>query len=83
MEIKEYKAYLLNENERDYLCLDVGGEVLRIDLNSDDQTHLREVFIKILKHLLIENFEFKLTTETYDKVLFLDISKDYVGKLNS
>jgi len=83
MENKKYDAFLLNENGTDFLCLRIIDDKLKIDLNSEDQTTLREIFVKIIKRLFVEDFEFIFKTESYEKKLFLDIAKDYIDKLNA
>lgn len=55
-----------------------------INLNSSDQSNFKDVFYKIINKLFIEKVEFKLEQEDgCKKVLYIDIAKDYIKKLNN
>lgn len=80
-----YKKVTLKSTEegKDILLFNL-GESYQIDLNSSDQSYLRDVFSKILS-LLIEDYQlrFELDVEAnYNKRLFIDIAEEYIIELN-
>lgn len=83
MENKKYKVSLEKINEKDCLKFIMEKEEFIIDLNSDEQSKLREFFYKTLEILFCEKIEFELViVDGYNELLFIDIAKDYIKKLN-
>lgn len=82
MENKE--VLLKEENKKDVLEFKINPNLtVQIDLNSKDQTYLRELFYHIISQSFIEEFEFSLSVEpNYKKNLYIEISQEYITQLN-
>lgn len=78
------KVILKEKNSKDILEFEVGnGETLDIDINSTDQSNLRNLFYKIIQECLKEPFSFQLSIEDgYNKSLYIDVSQEYIKQLN-
>lgn len=80
----EYKVELRKVEEKNYLVFNIDDEELSIDLNSNSQSNLRDLFYKILKKLFVEKMVFTLEKqEGYSESLYIDIAEDYIKKLNN
>lgn len=81
----EYKAYLMkNENERDVLKFDFGSsKSYEIDLNSEDQNSIQQLFYKIIELAMFDKVSFSLDSTSHDKDLFYEVAADYIQKLNN
>lgn len=78
-----YNVELKKMDEKNYLAFNIDGKQLNIDLNSEEQSNLRNLFYEIIKKLFTEKVEFELQVqEDYKEVLYIDIAKDYIKKLN-
>lgn len=78
-----YNVELKKMGENNYLSFNIDGKQLNIDLNSDEQSNLRNLFYEIIKKLFTEKVEFVLQVqEDYKENLYVDIAKDYIKKLN-
>lgn len=78
-----YNVELKKMGEKNYLVFNIDGKQLNIDLNSEEQSNLRNLFYEIIKKLFTEKVEFELQVqEDYKEVLYIDIAKDYIKKLN-
>lgn len=80
------KNVTLFENEgKSYLQFCINNDCKpSIDLNSDDQSKLKDVFYKIIELCLEEDFEFNLEiADGYDKNLYIEISEEYIKQLNA
>ena len=78
-----YNVVLKKVKELSYLVFKIDENEFMINLNSSDQSNLKDVFYKIINKLFIEKVEFKLEQEDgYNEVLYIDIAKDYIKKLN-
>ena len=77
-------AKLFEQNEISYLEFRIDEETkCTINLNSEDQTQLREMFYKIIEKCFSEEFEFRLVVEeNYSKDLYKEISEEYIKQLN-
>ncbi|MGN1278985.1 MAG: hypothetical protein ACI4UG_05915 [Candidatus Onthovivens sp.] len=82
MESKE--VLLKEENKKDVLEFKITQNLtMQIDLNSKDQTYLRELFYHIISQAFVEDFEFSLSVEqNYKKNLYIEISQEYIKQLN-
>ena len=82
MESKE--VLLKEESEKDVLEFKIKqGLIMQIDLNSKDQTYLRELFYHIINQAFVEDFEFSLNVDpNYKKSLYIEISQEYIKQLN-
>lgn len=79
----EYNVVLKKVKEVNYLVFNIDENEFMINLNSSDQSNLKDLFYKIINKLFIEKVEFKLEQEDgYNEVLYIDIAKDYIKKLN-
>ena len=79
----EYNVVLKKVKEVNYLVFKIDENEFMINLNSSDQSNLKDLFYKIINKLFIEKVEFKLEQEDgYNEVLYIDIAKDYIKKLN-
>ena len=83
MEKKIYKVDLIKE-ENDYLVFNTNNYSYKINLNSDKQNELRNLFYQIIKLTFNEEPEFVLSEESknYYNKLFLEISEEYLKDLN-
>ena len=83
MEKKIYKVDLIKE-ENDYLVFNINNYSYKINLNSDKQNELRNLFYQIIKLTFNEEPEFVLSEESknYYNKLFLEISEEYLKDLN-
>jgi len=80
----EYKVELKKIEDKNYLVFNIDDEELNIDLNSNSQSNLRELFFKIIKKLFVDKVVFKLEIqEGYNESLYIDIAEDYIKKLNN
>lgn len=78
-----YNVVLKKVKEVSYLVFKIDENEFMINLNSSDQSNLKDLFYKIINKLFIEKVEFKLEQEDgYNEVLYIDIAKDYIKKLN-
>lgn len=78
-----YNVELKKMGEKNYLVFNIDGKQLNIDLNSDEQSNLRNLFYEIIKKLFTEKVEFVLQVqEDYKENLYVDIAEDYIKKLN-
>lgn len=78
-----YNVELKKKDEKNYLAFNIDGKQLNIDLNSEEQSNLRNLFYEIIKKLFTKKVEFELQVqEDYKEVLYIDIAKDYIKKLN-
>lgn len=78
-----YNVELKKMGENNYLSFNIDGKQLNIDLNSDEQSNLRNLFYEIIKKLFTEKVEFVLQVqEDYKENLYVDIAEDYIEKLN-
>lgn len=78
-----YNVELKKMGEKNYLAFNIDGKQLNIDLNSDEQSNLRNLFYEIIKKLFTEKVEFVLQVqEDYKENLYVDIAEDYIKKLN-
>lgn len=78
-----YNVELKKMGENNYLVFNIDGKQLNIDLNSDEQSNLRNLFYEIIKKLFTEKVEFVLQVqEDYKENLYVDIAEDYIKKLN-
>lgn len=79
----EYNVVLKKVEDVNYLVFNIDENELMINLNSSDQSNLKDLFYKIVNKLFIGKVEFKLEQEDgYNEVLYIDIAKDYIKKLN-
>ena len=67
------KVVLMEKNGKDIMKFNINSNAIdEIDLNSTDQTNLRNLFYKIINQVLIEDFEFLLEIEqNYKKIYIL------------
>lgn len=67
------KVVLMEKNGKDIMEFNINSNTIdEIDLNSTDQTNLRNLFYKIINQVLIEDFEFLLEIEqNYKKIYIL------------
>lgn len=80
----EYKVELKKIEDKNYLVFNIDDEELNIDLNSNSQSNLRDLFFKIIKKLFVDKVVFKLEIqEGYNESLYIDIAEDYIKKLNN
>lgn len=78
-----YNVELKKMGEKNYLVFNIDGKQLNIDLNSDEQSNLRNLFYEIIKKLFTEKVEFVLQVqEDYKENLYVDIAEVYIKKLN-
>ena len=76
---------LLNDDKKDILRFILGDkdyETIDIDLNSEDQTSLENLFYEIIKRCFDDNISFKLDSDEHEKDLIYDVAVDYIAKLN-
>ena len=78
------KVILMEKNGKDIMEFNINSNTIdEIDLNSKDQTNLRNLFYKIINQVLIEDFEFLLEIEqNYKKNLYIEIATEYIKQLN-
>lgn len=78
------KVVLMEKNGKDIMKFNINSNTIdEIDLNSTDQTNLRNLFYKIINQVLIEDFEFLLEIEqNYKKNLYIEIATEYIKQLN-
>lgn len=77
----EYKVQLLKEDDKDLLRFTL-DKVYDINLNSDDQNSIKNLFYAIIKEAFKEDVIFVLDSDYHEKDLFFDIANDYIAKLN-
>lgn len=78
-----YNVVLKKVKEVSYLVFKIDENEFMINLNSSDQSNLKDLFYKIINKLFIEKVEFQLEQEDgFNEVLYIDIAKDYIKKLN-
>lgn len=79
----EYKVELNKIENKNYLIFFVDNDELKIDLNSSEQSALRDLFYKIINKLFEHKVNFNLEIhDGYSEMLYIDIAKDYIKKLN-
>lgn len=78
----EYDVYLLKENEKDILRFNLNKRY-DIDLNSSDQTSIKDLFYKIIELSFEDEIVFKLNSEKHGQDLFYEVAVDYIEKLNA
>lgn len=78
------RVVLMEKNGKDIMEFNINSNTIdEIDLNSTDQTNLRNLFYKIINQVLIEDFEFFLEIEqNYKKNLYIEIATEYIKQLN-
>lgn len=78
------RVVLMEKNGKDIMEFNINSNTIdEIDLNSTDQTNLRNLFYKIINQVLIEDFEFLLEIEkNYKKNLYIEIATEYIKQLN-
>ena len=76
----DYKVKLIKCNNRDVLRFYLTKEY-DIDLNSDDQEKIKELFYELILLSFENEILFDLDSSEHDKDLFYDISFDYLKKL--
>ena len=81
---KEIPVILLEDGDKDYLRLYVDeSNELDIDLNSHDQTYLREIYKKLILLSLNEKVILNLEYDKgYNKSLFKEIAFEFIKSLN-
>lgn len=86
MNYKELDVILKQYDDNDCLEFSIDEEIVYINLNSDNQTNLRNLFYKLISKLINEPIQFKLKIEDEEKYnendLFREISEEYLKKLN-
>ena len=84
MEKAEIKVLLRkNESNRDVLIFKCSSGDKIIDLNSDNQEQLQDLFYDLIKTALKQDISFSLDKEGYEDILFSEISEEYLKKLES
>ncbi len=86
MEIKEIEVVLMNIDNKDILEFKF-EQPEHIDLNSEDQTHLREVFYLLMKDIIKEKtkrikLNLTICKENPTTKLFEEIATEYIKQLN-
>ena len=83
MEEKIYDVYF-EENEEKFMVFKINEKELKINLSSDDQSKLRELFYEILQLTKVCKPVFKLTEKAKENpnVLIKDIAEAYLVDLN-
>ena len=81
----EYKVYLKkSDQEGDILLFDFGeNDKFEVDLNSDDQNAIQNLFYKIIELAFSDSITFSLNSDGHDKDLFYEVADDYITKLNA
>lgn len=82
MDTKKIRSKLENRDGSNYLVFLFDNDELIIDLNSDNQESLNNLFYKMMHELFNGLFEIEKPTEEYVPKLFADIANDYIDKLN-
>ena len=82
MDSRKIASKLEKRNGKDCLIFLFNTEELVINLNSDDQESLKNLFYKMMHELFNGLFEIEKPTEEYEPKLFADIANDYIDKLN-
>ena len=77
----EYKVQLLKEDDKDLLRFTL-DKTYDINLNSDDQNSIKNLFYAIIKEAFKEDIKFVLDSDDHERDLFFDIANDYIAKLN-
>ena len=78
-------AILNKVDDRDCLSFRINGsKTIIVDLNSDDQTHLKELFFALLQELFEDDITLNLEFEDgYDQTnIFANIAREYIKALN-
>ena len=86
MDEKVYSVKLYKNNEdKDVLFFSINDKNFEIDLNSDEQTTLRDLFYEVIKKCFSEKPKFELVYDEtlYTNKLFIEISNEYLQHLNS
>lgn len=85
MEKKTYKVELKKIEECDCLVFAFADKVFWINLNSEDQNTLKDLFFAIIRLTFNEQpvFELSKESESYPIGLFVEIAKDYLNDLNT
>lgn len=81
MEKLEIEVHLINDGVNDELVFQLNPS-LKIDLNSEDQSQLRNVFYEIIKLLFSSDVEFVFKDVNSGKPLYIEISQQYIKHLN-
>lgn len=81
----EYKVYLKKNGQgRDILLFDFGeDDKFEVDLNSEDQNAIQNLFYKITELTFTDSITFSLNSDEHDKDLFYEVADDYITKLNA
>lgn len=82
MENEKIKTSLERKNDVCYLVFKFNEGEKRINLNSNDQNELTDLFEFILKKLFCGIFEFESPNDE-SKDLFYEVSVDYINALNN
>ena len=80
---KHLEALLLEEDGNDYIRIELDDHSLSINLNSNEQNTLRDIYKELIEIALESNviLDFKCQSG-YDKVLFKEISEELIKDLN-
>lgn len=78
----EYNVKLLKENDKDILRFYFDKQY-DIDLNSEDQSSIKELFYEIIKLSFENEIILKFNGDEHEQDLFYDVAVDYVEKLNN
>lgn len=85
MEKKEYELDL-EKGESEFLIFNLGDNLLfKIDLNSDDQKNLRNLFFQIINLTFecIPQFVLSKQAKSYDDKLYVEIASEFINDLNA
>lgn len=84
MEKKTYDVELKKIGNDDCLLFIIDGEEYLINLNSEDQTNLKDLFYKIINLTFEEHPIFKLSdqSQNYPTKIFVEIGNEYLKDLN-
>lgn len=72
-----------NESNRDVLVFKCNKGDKIIDLNSDNQDDLQDLFYELIKTALEYDVSFSLDKDGYEDILFKEISEEYLKKLEN
>lgn len=80
----EINVVLIENEGKNLLRFDMKDDSINIDLNSEEQESLRNLFNKLLNVAVNEEITLKLKiSEGYTNVLFKEIAEEYIGQLNA
>ena len=85
MEKKIYKVELRKIGECDCMVFAFSDKDFLINLNSEDQSKLKDLFFAIIRLTFNEQpvFELSKESQSYPTGLFVEIAKDYLHDLNT